>query len=516
MSGIDTRFFRRGKIAVSIVLLVVVALALFLGSSIYASHTLPPPTNARVTINAQQTLGRLTDISRGINTAIFDHDLLADSTRTAIENANVGLLRFPGGLDSDLYHWQSHTLLKGAIDPKDTFDAFMSVAQAVKTQTMITVDYGAGTATEAAGWVQYANKGGPNYTGPVPTYSGGSPTGHTYGVKYWEIGNENYGDGTYGITWEYNTHGTGPLIYARKVVEFSQAMKAVDPTIKIGAVLTAPGNWPDGDTSPPSRRPWNQTVLSTACSSIDFVIAHWYAQNPGNESDATLLASTSRIAGMVSTLRDELRQICGSHASAIQIMVTETNSVSYNPGKQIIGHVNALFLADNYMTWLEQGAANVDWWDLHDQAFSMFNNDSSLHGEAHYGDYGLLANATCSGSFCEPTLNTPFPPYYALQMLGYLGQPGDTMVAAVSSHPLIAVHAVKQANGNLALILINKDASTSSTVSLVLQGYTSAASARVYSYGEQDLAIRSQAGSSLQVKLAPYSLTTVILSPALI
>jgi alpha-L-arabinofuranosidase len=47
---------------------------------------------------------------------------------------------------------------------------------------MITVNYGSGTPQEAAGWVQYANKGGPGYTGPVPTYPGASSTGHTYGI----------------------------------------------------------------------------------------------------------------------------------------------------------------------------------------------------------------------------------------------------------------------------------------------------------------------------------------------
>src|SRR5579883_3597155 len=101
---------------------------------------------------------------------------------------------------------------------------------------MITVDYGGGTPSAAAGWVQYANKGGAGYNGPVPTYPGGSSTGHTYGIKYWEIGNEIYGDGTYGASWEYNNNPHTSAAYASNVVTYSNAMKAVDPTIKIGAV----------------------------------------------------------------------------------------------------------------------------------------------------------------------------------------------------------------------------------------------------------------------------------------
>ncbi|HET8842819.1 MAG TPA: cellulose binding domain-containing protein, partial [Ktedonobacteraceae bacterium] len=432
------------------------------------------------------------------------------ASTTAIRNAGVALLRYPGGSASDIYHWQSHSEDNGGfVNPSDNFDAFMGVAQSSSAQAMITVNYGSGTPQEAAGWVRYANKGGSGYSGPVPTYSGASSTGHTYGIKYWEIGNEVYGDGTYGSTWENNTHGLGPSIYANNVVSYSQAMKAVDSSIKIGVVLTTPGNWPDGVTSSSSPQPWNTTVLSTACSSIDFVILHWYPQGPGSESDSALLSDTSQIAGMASTARSEINQFCGSHASAVQIMLTETNSVSFNPGKQTVGLVNALYLADNYMAWLENGIANVDWWNLHNGPSTGNNNSSSLFGSAQYGDYGVLS----TGGSPEPAADTPFPPYYGLQMLSHLFKAGDSMVSSSSNQSLVAVHAVKQANGSLAVLLVNKDPSNSYTVSLALNGYSASANATVFTYGQSSSAITSAAGSSSSVTIAPYSLTTVVLQP---
>ena len=48
-------------------------------------------------------------------------------------------------------------------------------------------------------------------------------------------------------------------------------MKAVDPTVKIGAVLTTPGNWPDGIVAGGDAGTWNQVVLSIAGPYIDFV-----------------------------------------------------------------------------------------------------------------------------------------------------------------------------------------------------------------------------------------------------
>lgn len=506
---------RRKKIGL-FALACVLVLALLVGIAWPWWHrSVPPPTSAHVTVQSLHRLSTLSPISIGINGAVFDSSLLTNSTRTAIRDAGVGLLRFPGGLHSDLYHWQSHTLIQQTLDPHNTFDAFMGLVQSTSSQAMITVNYGSGTAAEAAGWVQYANRGGSGYSGPVPTYAGGSRTGHTYGITYWEIGNEVYGDGTFVTNWEYNDHERGSLAYARGVVAYSQAMKAVDPHIKIGAVLTAPGVWPDDVTSPLSRRPWNQTVLSTACSALDFVVVHWYAQSPGQESDAALLSSTDQVAGMVATLRSEITQSCGSHASDVQIMLTETNSVSYHPGKQTVSQVNALFLADDYLSWLEQGVANVDWWNLHDGwAPTEFNNSSSLQGNARFGDYGLLSSHHCEGSICEPAVNTPFPPYYALQLLSSLGKPGDTLVEATSDHPLIKAYAVRQRNGNLAILLLNKDPATTSTISFTLNGYTARPGITVSTYGEQSTAIVTGAGALSRIRLAPYSLTVLILSPA--
>jgi hypothetical protein len=480
-----------------------------------AAPNVPAANNAQVTVNANQSLGTLTNTSKGLNTAVWDGDLLDSAATTAIRNAGINVLRYPGGSTSDVYHWQSNT--SGTTgNGNNNFDNFMTMAQSAGAQPIITVDYGSGTPQEAAGWVQYANKGGSGYNGPVPTYSGGSSTGHTYGVKYWEIGNEVYGNGTYGGTgWENDNHAHTAATYAANVVTFSQAMKAVDPTINVGAVVTTPGNWPDGVTNSSSPQPWNTTVLSTACSSIDYVIPHWYPQNPGSESDSTLLAAPGQIASMVSTLRSEINQYCGAHASAVKIMVTETNSVSSNPGKQTVSTVNALFLADDYASWLENGVANVDWWTLHNGAVAG-NTSSSLYGNAQYGDYGVLSNGGCTSAgsgICEPATDTPFPAYYGFQMLNYMGKVGDTMVSSSSNQNLLAVHSVKQANGKLAVLLINKDPNNSYTVSLAFNGYTASSSSTVYTYGENSSSITSASGSASSVTVAPYSLNLVVLSP---
>jgi hypothetical protein len=460
-------------------------------------------TQAQVTINLHQTLSTVSPLALGVNDAVWDGNLQDSQVPDLLRADGVRVMRFPGGSTADQYHWQTNTLDNGSSAGTDTFDRFMQVVRQVGATPIITVNYGSGTPEEAAAWVKYANV-----------------TRH-YHIRYWEIGNELYGNGTYGATWETDKHALGPASYASNALQFIQAMKAVDPFIQIGLVLTAPGNWPDGQTSASSPQPWNDTVLSDACTAANFVAIHWYPQGPGGETDAGLLAApangestsvsyTPSIPSMVSTLHSKLNQYCGSHASSVQIMTTETNSVSYNPGKQTTSLVNALFLAENYMTWLENGITSVDWWDVHNSEVTGTNDSSSLYGTTNYGDYGLLS----VGNTDEPPAETPFPAYYGLQIVSKVVGPFDRIVAASSNQSAVQVFAVKQWDGSVAVLLVNTDASTTYNVSIT--GVNFSRSTTVYFYGQNSSAVSVSHSfgrdASLQT-IAPYSLTAMVFHP---
>ena len=482
------------------------SMSLLLGALATSSGGIAAASNAvQVTVHAQSPLRSIPGTAFGINTAVWDSNLLDPTLPSLLHQAGTTMLRFPGGSTADTYHWKTNTMTPGQggyADPHNTFDAFMHVAQQTDAQPMLTVNYGsnaAGTAggdpQEAADWVRYANM-----------------TKH-YGVRYWEIGNEVYGDGAYGSHWELDLHkAKGPAAYAQNALTFIHAMKQADPTIQVGVVLTAPGRWPDG-----LHPDWNRTVLSTACKAINFVDVHWYPQDPGQESDAGLLSSTGQLASMVSTLRARINAYCGSHASQVSIMFTETNSVSFNPGKQTTSPVNALFLADTYMSLLENGVTNIDWWDVHNSVTTGQNESPSLYGDQAYGDYGILSSGESAAGQSEPPVETPFPAYYGLQMLTKLGGSGDQMLQTTSSQPLLAVHAVKQQDGRLAILLINKDPSTNYNVSFSLPGYLSVSTASLYSYGKSSTALQEiqdpAFGHTLSENIPPYSLVTVVLAP---
>jgi alpha-L-arabinofuranosidase len=391
------------------------------------------------------------------------------------------MMRYPGGSFADIYHWQNNTAEGGYVAPNTDFDTFMGTVRTAGTQPIITVDYGSGTPDEAASWVRYANvtKG--------------------YGVKYWEVGNEVYGNGEYGAQWEQDKHNHSATTYANNLVRYANAMKAVDPSIKIGAVLTTPGGWPDGITGPGDTQDWNHTVLSIAASKIDFVIVHTY---PSSTSEADLLTKTAQIPGIANTVHRLVNQYAGGN---LGIAITESN---VDRGRDTAP--NGLFAPDDMLTWAENGAFTIDYWAMHNG--TDCSQVTTVDGVSDSNDYGVLS----SGASCQPALNTPFAPYHGISMIAKLARSGDSLIQTSSSSSLLSAHAVHRSNGDVNVMLINKDPNNAATVSLSYKGFTpSSAAPTVYSYLKNATSIGSAATGSGTTQTVPaYSVVVVQMHPS--
>ncbi|MFG1709529.1 cellulose binding domain-containing protein [Nonomuraea sp. M3C6] len=435
-----------------------------------------------VTVNARAGLATVPETGIGTNHAIWDTNLGTDQTADRLKDAGVKLVRYPGGSYSDIYHWADHTAPGGYVAPNTDFDTFMGGVRRTGAQAMVTANYGTGTAEEAAAWVRHANvdKG--------------------YGIKYWEIGNENYGNGHYGSAWEADDHADkSPAEYARHVVSYADAMKAVDPTIKIGAVLTTAANWPDAIVADGDNGSWNKVVLSIAGPKIDFVILHWY---PG------ALDKTGHVPDMIYLTRRQIAQHAGPGSERIGIAMTEFNTGSSSNGTNT--QPGALAAADAYATLLANGVFTVDWWNVHNGIGTV----TQVEGQTDYGDFGLLSSATCSsdGTVCEPPLNTPFAPYYALQMTSKFARPGDQFIRAATDQAKVTAHAARRPNGDLAVLLINTSSDTSYPVAISYSGFTPASGApTVLTHANGATGITT---STATTPLPPLSLTTLVLHPA--
>jgi hypothetical protein len=177
--------------------------------------------------------------------------------------------------------------------------------------------------------------------------------------------------------------------------------------------------------------------------------------------------------------------------------------------------VNALYQQQDYLSWLSSGVSSVDWWQIHNGIVTSGDNGSGLAGTATYGDYGVLSDATCSGSTCEPAADTPFPAYYGLKLLGGFIHPGDTLVGASSNASLVQSYAAKGADGNLRVLLVNDDPTNSYTVGLSYKGFTPATGApTVATLTAPGSGISTAPGGSAGSQtIAPYTAELITLQP---
>jgi len=459
-------------------------------------------TGVGVTVNATTGLGAVPANGVGLNTAVYDGNMNDAAAPGLIKAAGIDALRYPGGSYSDIYNWQTNVAQGGYDAPNTSFADFMGTAKAAGAHPIITTNYGTGTPALAAAWVQNAD------------------VTNNYGIQYWEVGNEVYGNGTYGANWEADSHCTdssgkpipsgtspsqtyncGPSVYASGLLSYISAMKAVSPSIHVCAVLTTPGFWPDNVTNATtSPLSWNQTVLTALGSKTDCVIVHYYPAYSGMTT-AQALATTTDISGVVSTLKSEITQYAGVNPANVPIVVTETNDSIANDTQP-----GALFAADMYMSWMENGVTNVDWWDQHNGP----GTPSIIDGAQDYGDYGMFSSGANGSGVTEPPVDTPFAPYYGLQMLTKLAAPGDQMVGSSSGNSLVRVHAVRRADGSLSVLIDNEDPTNSYTANLSYNGFTPAGSPTVYTLANNGTSITSATQSSASsVTVAPYTLTVV-------
>ena len=176
-------------------------------------------------------------------------------------------IRWPGGNVAQDYRWLwgigprderitwSNLSWKNEPEPGDFgTNEFVMFARAVSAEPSITVnvDGRGATVAEAAAWVEYCNGPATSKYGAMRV-ANGHPT--PFGVKYWEVGNEIWGNWVRG-------HSDAET-YARNYNRYAQAMRDVDPSIKLIAVG-------DNDMN------WNRTLLREAGRNIDYLAIHHY------------------------------------------------------------------------------------------------------------------------------------------------------------------------------------------------------------------------------------------------
>jgi len=182
-----------------------------------------------------------------------------------LRDLRLGTLRWPGGNFASNYHWQD------GIGPKDArprrpelawggeesnrfgTDEFLAYCAELGTEPYICLNMGTGTLEEALAWVEYCNSARDTAWAARRRANGRD---EPYGVRYWALGNEMYGD------WQVGAMSADE--YVREATRWARAIRMLDP----GAVLVGCGEtgWTD----------WDRVVIEGLTGLVDYHSIHLY------------------------------------------------------------------------------------------------------------------------------------------------------------------------------------------------------------------------------------------------
>lgn len=193
---------------------------------------------------------------------LSDEDGLRSDILSAMRQIKVPVLRWPGGCFVSSYHWkdgvgknrQPFFDKAWRVEDPNTFgtDEYIKMCRKIGCEPYICTNAGTGSAEEMSDWVEYCNL---ESEGKYAKWriENGSPL--PYEVKYWSIGNENYG------FWEIGAKSADE--WGRLVKESAKMMKHVDPRAELSAAAL-------------SDLDWNMNLLKNCGQFLDWISIHEY------------------------------------------------------------------------------------------------------------------------------------------------------------------------------------------------------------------------------------------------
>jgi hypothetical protein len=334
----------------------------------------------------------------------------------------MGAFRFPAGSGSNIYFWDCNIPpsflisfnpicgTKGKFLDPDHFLTFRNNADGEPTVVVnyFYARYGItpeGTrearvqqaADYAASWVQYYN------------------IDNQAKIKYWEIGNECYG------AWEVGYNVNGSIVtgkeYGEDLSVFATAMKAVDSTIRIGAVLSH------------NDFEWNEQVIREVENFADFLIVHHYF---GVSNGSSANNATKEIEWDMQELQAVAFHNSSKPRGYFPISFTEFNI----QGDPTTNMVNGLFIADALGTMVKNR------FDL----TTVWVNEWNINGNETHGI--LAKNDPDQANY---TARPSFTPYYF-----YGKMFGDFMIDdTLTGNSLVKIYSSVFSSGELGVVLLN-------------------------------------------------------------
>jgi len=369
-----------------------------------------------LSIDVNNVLVKVLPLVYGNNSNLWSGQIVTQAPLVQyLKDLSPNIIRAPAGSVSDVYFWNGtdanpapadvpSTLLDASGNASQTkwywyggntgswtfsLDNYYKLLVQTKSTGIITINYGyarygtsanpvAAAAHLAADWVRFDN-------------------GRT---KYWEIGNETYGnwEAGYKIDPATNKDGQTALVtgalYGQHVTVFADSMKAAaketGATIYIGATLY---DKPAASYDYASIQTWNQGVLMKAGNSPDYYIVHdYFTDYNANSSAADILKTAASVPGSV---MDYVKsQVAAAGAAIKPVALTEWNLQAAG-SKQNVSFIAGMHAAKTLGSIIKNNFGEASRWDL-------------ANGWSNGDDMGLFNHGDEPGA---PLWN-PRPAYY--------------------------------------------------------------------------------------------------------
>ncbi len=372
--------------------------------------------------------------------------------------AGLTVMRIPGGSWSNAYDWlgcetrnSATCYWTWAARPSD----FIGFMRNTNTEGMYIVNLN-GTAKEAAAAVAFFN-GTVDDERPIGVDVRGRDwytVGHwarlrrdqgypePFKITLWEVGNEIYGGksgmGKDCMPWGWEdvwtcdgteyVEGIGSGRDRREGYrEFRNTMRAVDPTIMVGAV---------GVAEQSSWNNWGNEVIAAAGNEMDFYSIHHYGYDTPPVNPAEVLRKPQQTwQAMMNNVRTAFDRHAGGRQ--VPIALTEYNLVSFydnDTAQLMIRAVNALYLADTLGQMKYHGVTLANQWNL----------ANGRSGDKT--DYGLVDHDSYQ----------PYPTYYVYPLWARFGERMLPVTTTFDAETTLSVYGGRIDDTTLSLLAINK------------------------------------------------------------
>jgi alpha-N-arabinofuranosidase len=449
---------------------------------------------------------------------------IRNDVSAALRNIRIPNLRWPGGCFADEYHWKdgigphqdrpkminNHW---GGVVEDNSFGTheFLDLCEQLsdpagsRCEPYICGNVGSGTVQELSQWVEYCNFDG---ISPLTEFRRKNGRADPGGVRFWGIGNENWGGGG----------NMTPEFYAdnfRRYSCYTRKYGGVQPY----KIACGPSDF---------NYDWTRVLMEKACRYMDGLSLHYYTI-PGGDWSRKGSATEFNEAEWYITMRKAARmdEAVRNHGAIMD---------EFDPNRRVG------LIVDEWGTWFDvEPGTNPGFLyqqnSLRDALvagihFNIFNN---------YAERVFMANIAQTINVLQAVILTEGPqmiltPTYHIFDLYKVHQGGVKLPVYVESDsinntPVISASASEDAEGNIHISLTNIDVKNEQAVQIELRGVTISPSVRTagrivtsenmndHNTFDKPEVVRVKnfsgaavSGSRLNVRLPPMSAATVELT----